>query len=758
MMLLFIIVTIVARTTVVALDLQWRPEAIGNCSGYLCQTLTYHTGNVTECNDGDATININMSSSGDLVVTSFIPGLVNLSQVSTWDVINRLKLVMLHQLEGISEACSSMLPKWKTSLEIYTFRNISLLIDPVNDTNCGSDNQENANIRSGLTNVVISVEWKNITNMKLAWCPREAGSIDDINATATQSPVTPEKTKCLQCHFESIYDPTFNQLNLSFKIVVLEFINRLNLSFEIFERGIITNDWINNTTTDVSYVANHNKVLLIVLCSVLIPIIVICLLVAILVTVICRRGTLKCPTERMPTPGCEMRERTIRGSWGLGKTSYPGACDTLSHNSGGQYGEDVYSDDIFHIPVPASMNPNFEHGTDQIYCRFDRYVIGDECRSRQPPASRDENECNDTHESPSIEDSPHVALKLMKLVFQVSDAKGKTNTRQVFIHYHDDELEWVEDHLIPFLRDSLKMLVSSKEDLCPGSIPLEERIATISLSEYVILVLSDSFVKDPECRDVTTRAYSSSPQKVVPLGLRLTSNLESDPLFRSLVQTNGLIEWSEEGEKQGIFWQRLRERLSAPDEEQACEEERIQIVKECLTECANKCEVNETQTSGDTEGTRSRTRDRTTEVFVYYHDNESLWANDFLIPYLEETLMMVVQTKEHILPGSVTLEEILKNIQLRDMLIFVISNSFIDDQECRETITRSITIKPDRIVQVILDLEGGEVMHGSGMHRLILGMAHVDNRIHIRDPTERNFTQLGICLDRIVAKLEERLR
>ena len=122
----------------------------------------------------------------------------------------------------------------------------------------------------------------------------------------------------------------------------------------------------------------------------------------------------------------------------------------------------------------------------------------------------------------------------MKLVFQVSDVKGKTNTRQVFIHYHDDELEWVEDHLIPFLRDSLKMLVSSKEDFCPGSIPVEERIATISVSEYVILVLSDSFIKDPECRDVTTRAYSSSPQKVVPLGLRLTCNFEIGSPFLEL--------------------------------------------------------------------------------------------------------------------------------------------------------------------------------------------------------------------------------
>ena len=131
--------------------------------------------------------------------------------------------------------------------------------------------------------------------MKLAWCPREEGSIGDVNATATPSHVTPEKPKCLQCHFESIYDPAFNQLNISFKIVEIEF---------------VTNDWINNTTTDVSYVANHNKVLLIVLCSVLIPIIVICLLVAILVVVICRRETPKCPTERMPRDECDISERT----------------------------------------------------------------------------------------------------------------------------------------------------------------------------------------------------------------------------------------------------------------------------------------------------------------------------------------------------------------------------------------------------------------------------------------------------------------
>ena len=348
----------------------------------------------------------------------------------------------------------------------------------------------------------------------------------------------------------------------------------------------------------------------------------------------------------------------------------------------------------------------------------------------------------------SIESGGRIpVLKLMRLVFQETNSTNKTKTHDVFIHYHDDDLSWIEKHLIPFLSASLQMSVSSKEDFCPGSISVKELIQCISLWEFVILVLSDSFVKDPECRYVTTIAYSSSPHKVIPLGLRLARNLlKSDPLFWSLVQTNGFIEWSDKIKKQEIFWDQLRKQLSINDKSETTEEEHIQIVRECLLTKGSlhphNLEVYKTQPHG-----------RTTEVFLHYHDDDSLWIKNSLIPYLENIFKMSVTTREDIMPGSITLEGILKNIQFRDMLIFVISNSFLGDQECRETITRSFTLRPGEIVQIILSLTEHEV--GSDMHKLILSMVRPDNRIHVDDPTEDSFTNLKICLDRVLAEKEQ---
>ena len=245
--------------------------------------------------------------------------------------------------------------------------------------------------------------------------------------------------------------------------------------------------------------------------------------------------------------------------------------------------------------------------------------------------------------------------------------------------YHDSDLKWIDDHLIPFFKNTFQMSFASKEDFPVGSNLIDELRTFILQSESTILVLSDAFVKDGVCRHVTTTAYSTSPHRIIPLGLKLSHiSRFADSLFWSLIETNGLIEWSENVDKQEIFWITLKERLLMIRTDRSTYEEATDEFVGCLTNGSDDDSLNETKKR---------------DVFVYCHDGDSLWTTDLipflmvyiiiltdLIPFLENRLKMSVTTREDILPGSITVEEILKIFQKNKILVFVVSDLFMHDK------------------------------------------------------------------------------
>ena len=319
-------------------------------------------------------------------------------------------------------------------------------------------------------------------------------------------------------------------------------------------------------------------------------------------------------------------------------------------------------------------------------------------------------------------------MRVMRLVFEDGTTSGG-KTHDLFLHYHDDDIEWVEEFLIPFLVETLEMKVTHKEDFLPGSITMEEQIKCLSSCEFIVLVLSNSFVKDPNCRDVTIRAYSTSPHRIVPLGFKLTCELDSDPVFMGLVRTNGLIKWPEDDQKRPNFWSQLRKHFTSLNERPNNLEEKVQLIKNCLTP----------KNSNEVSAKANKTDDRTIEAFVYFHDDDSNWTKSYLIPKLENKLKMIVKTVDDIPPGSITLVENLKSLNQTDLFVFVISDSFIGEQECREFLARTYSLRRHEILQVVLDLPQRNGM--TDHYGVVLNMVKSTNQIQYSKPREHDFLE-----------------
>ena len=159
-------------------------------------------------------------------------------------------------------------------------------------------------------------------------------------------------------------------------------------------------------------------------------------------------------------------------------------------------------------------------------------------------------------------------IKLMKLVFEDSSPGSSSQTQDVFVYYHNDNYDWVDKILMPWLERKLRKMVKTKEDLVLGAFVIDEIIKRIHECEYLIVTLSDSFIGDNECRDFTIKAYDMHPHALVPLALPPLdeTKIEKDVIFLPLVLTNGLIWWSNHSEeKRKKFWILLEKRLNGEE-------------------------------------------------------------------------------------------------------------------------------------------------------------------------------------------------
>jgi hypothetical protein len=160
-------------------------------------------------------------------------------------------------------------------------------------------------------------------------------------------------------------------------------------------------------------------------------------------------------------------------------------------------------------------------------------------------------------------------IRLMKVVFE---SMSSSKTHDVFVYYHYDNAEWIQTKLLPRLQNQFRKTVKSQEDFDIGTILMEEYIAAIRDCEFIILTFSTSFIVDFNCRDFTIRSYAMRPHAVVPIAVPPLNigQLENDILFCSIIQTNGVIFWSDTKADDERFMTLLERRLNADQMQTAC--------------------------------------------------------------------------------------------------------------------------------------------------------------------------------------------
>lgn len=167
--------------------------------------------------------------------------------------------------------------------------------------------------------------------------------------------------------------------------------------------------------------------------------------------------------------------------------------------------------------------------------------------------------------------------KATRFIFKVKDEEMKEIA--VFVYHHDAEQKWVRLTLQPKLEEIFGMKVATVDDFVLGSAWIDETLYFIKNSEFVILVLSDDFVVDPKCREVTIIAYSSKSRSIVPVAVKLTSmtTVVNDNVYWNLIQSNGLIPWPEKANEEVLFWTQLENTL-LNDSERISEVELLKAV------------------------------------------------------------------------------------------------------------------------------------------------------------------------------------
>ena len=142
------------------------------------------------------------------------------------------------------------------------------------------------------------------------------------------------------------------------------------------------------------------------------------------------------------------------------------------------------------------------------------------------------------------------SLQLLKLAFENSEHQF---TQDIFLFYRKDCEHWIQDYLIPLLEIHLEMSYASQENFEPGGVVLDDIMRNIHESRFILLVLTELFVSCRECRFVAQSSYAFRPHAVVPISYNITQDHLRDNFFWSIVESNGLIQWSDDKDEQEEF-------------------------------------------------------------------------------------------------------------------------------------------------------------------------------------------------------------
>ncbi|KAK6474690.1 toll-like receptor 2 type-2 [Huso huso] len=141
-----------------------------------------------------------------------------------------------------------------------------------------------------------------------------------------------------------------------------------------------------------------------------------------------------------------------------------------------------------------------------------------------------------------------------------------------FISYSESDSEWVDNFLVPQLENTNEpfKLCLHKRDFLPGKWIMDNIIESIEESRKTLFVISKHFVSSEWCKyelEFSQHRFFDENNDFVILVLLEPIPRECIPRrfckLHKLMSKNTYLEWPEEDDQQGIFWEKLRTALTS---------------------------------------------------------------------------------------------------------------------------------------------------------------------------------------------------
>nr|KAG5694688.1 hypothetical protein BaRGS_010014 [Batillaria attramentaria] len=132
----------------------------------------------------------------------------------------------------------------------------------------------------------------------------------------------------------------------------------------------------------------------------------------------------------------------------------------------------------------------------------------------------------------------------------------------VFVSYDNEDLPWVETHLLPELEGRLRLRVCDHHrDFIPGKHILENIVDCVEASKKVMMLFSPNFVESPWCQfelKMCLQHVMDTDDMLVIILLEDVAPRDLTGSMRAVMNTVTYIPWSDEEEGRASFWGRIR--------------------------------------------------------------------------------------------------------------------------------------------------------------------------------------------------------
>ena len=125
----------------------------------------------------------------------------------------------------------------------------------------------------------------------------------------------------------------------------------------------------------------------------------------------------------------------------------------------------------------------------------------------------------------------------------ISIASMKPIPGRILVYFNDSDSDWTKTTLIPCLTIELEFKVEDC-NYSPGTVVVEEMLKSVQSHQFIVLVISESFTRDKNCRDMTARACSLRPDAVVPVRYNLPNVWLHDTFFQLVLSSIRSVCWT----------------------------------------------------------------------------------------------------------------------------------------------------------------------------------------------------------------------